>query len=215
MEAEAVFKRIAEVKVVPVLAVDSVEAAVPLADALAAGGLPVAEITFRTAAAADVIRKLRKERPQMLVGAGTILTVEQAQLARDCGAMFCVSPGINPTVVKAALAAGLPMAPGIMTPSDIEAALMFGLKVLKFFPAEAAGGLEMLRSMSAPYAHLGLKFIPLGGVTAANMAEYLKEKNVAAVGGTWLAKKEDIQAGAWSKITDACRKAVAVAAGAK
>ncbi len=207
-----VYDRISEIRVVPVIAIESVDAAVPLADALLAGGLPIAEITFRTSAAADVIALLKKERPQLLIGAGTVLTEENARRAKDCGAQFAVSPGLNPAVVKASLDAGLPIAPGVMTPSDIEAGLSFGLKVLKFFPAGAAGGPGMLKSVAAPYMHLGVKFIPTGGVTLENMGEYLQHGFVLGVGGTWLAKKDLIAAADWDTITENCRAAVVAAA---
>ncbi len=201
-----IYDRIGELRVVPVVAIESVDAAVPLADALIEGGLPVAEITFRTTAAADAIRTLRQERPQLLIGAGTITNPDQARSAKECGAEFAVAPGFNPRVVKAAQEVGLPFSPGIMTPSDIEAALEAGVQVLKFFPAGAAGGLKMLKSLAAPYAHLGLRFIPTGGVSLDNVMDYLGESSVLAAGGTWLAKKDDIAEGCWEKITENCRK---------
>lgn len=206
-----VYDIISEIRVVPVIAIDSVDSAIPLADALLAGGLPIAEITFRTAAAADVISLLKKERPQLLIGAGTVLTAENARRAKDCGAQFAVSPGFNPTVVKACLDAELPIAPGVMTPSDIEAGLSFGITVLKFFPAGAAGGPGMLKSVAAPYMHLGVRFIPTGGVTQDNMGEYLQHSFVLGVGGTWLANKNLIGAGDWDTIAENCRVAVAAA----
>ncbi len=201
-----IYERIGELRVVPVLAIESVDAAVPLADALIAGGLPVAEITFRTAAAADVISTLKQERPELLIGAGTVTNPDQARAAKQCGAEFAVAPGFNPKVVKTAMEIGLPFSPGVMTPSDIEGALDAGVKVLKFFPAGAAGGLKMLKSLAAPYAHLGLRFIPTGGVSLDNVMDYLNEKSVLAAGGTWLAKKNDIAEGRWEKIADNCRK---------
>jgi 2-dehydro-3-deoxyphosphogluconate aldolase/(4S)-4-hydroxy-2-oxoglutarate aldolase len=194
--------------VVPVIAIDSVEAALPLADALLEGGLPVAEVTFRTAAAADVLRKLKAERPGLRLGAGTVLTVEQLRLARDCGASFALAPGFNRAVVEEALRLEFPFAPGVMTPSDIEAALALGLRVLKFFPAGDAGGPRMLNTLSGPYGHTGVRFIPTGGVTPENLKEYLQVKTVLAVGGTWIAKREEIAAGNWERIRDNCRRAV-------
>jgi 2-dehydro-3-deoxyphosphogluconate aldolase/(4S)-4-hydroxy-2-oxoglutarate aldolase len=210
MNEAAIHEAIARLRVVPVLAVASVDAALPLADALTAGGLPVAEITFRTAAAAAVMAKLRAERPGLLLGAGTVTDVGQVQRAKDCGAAFAVAPGLNPTVVRAAQDAGLPFMPGVMTPTEIEAALTAGVKVMKFFPAGAAGGLKMLSSLAAPYAHLGVRFIPTGGVTLENMMDYLREPAVLAVGGTWLATKDDIATRRWDKIADSCRKAVEI-----
>jgi 2-dehydro-3-deoxyphosphogluconate aldolase / (4S)-4-hydroxy-2-oxoglutarate aldolase len=206
MNEAQVYQRLAELRVVPVVAIDSVDAALPLADALIAGGLPVAEITFRTEAAAAVVRCLTSERPELLVGAGTLTSPEQVRVARECGAAFAVAPGFNPKVVRAAKEAGLPFAPGVMTPTDIEAALDAGVRVLKFFPAGAAGGIKMLSSLSAPYGHLGVKFIPTGGVSLDNVCEYLREKSVLAVGGTWLATRDDIAAGRWEKITSNCRQ---------
>lgn len=168
-----VYDRIRQCRVVPVVAVDRVEAALPLADALISGGLPVAEITFRTEAAADVMRLLTAERPQLLLGAGTVLNARDLKLAKDCGARFAVAPGFNPEVARAALEIDLPFAPGVMTPTDVEAAVSLGLRTLKYFPAEAAGGLGLLKSLSAPYRHLGIQFIPTGGINARNMGEYL------------------------------------------
>ncbi len=201
-----VYTRLGQLRVVPVLAVESVESAVPLADALIAGGLPVAEITFRTAAAADVIRTLTRQRPELLVGAGTVTAPDQARAAQDCGAAFAVAPGFNPKVVHAARHIGLPFTPGVMTPTDIEAALDSGVTVLKFFPAGAAGGVKMLSSLAAPYAHLGVRFIPTGGITLDNIRDYLNVSAVLAAGGTWLATKDDIANGRWEKITANCQQ---------
>jgi 2-dehydro-3-deoxyphosphogluconate aldolase/(4S)-4-hydroxy-2-oxoglutarate aldolase len=198
------YSKLREFRVVPVIAIEDVDSALPLADALIEGGLPVAEITFRTAAAAAVISKLKKERPGLLVGAGTVLTKENLNRAKDCGAEFAVAPGFNPNVVEEALKIALPFSPGIMTPSDIEEALNFNLKLLKFFPAEAAGGLTFLKSLSAPYGHTGVKFIPTGGINLQNLKNYLSFDAVLAVGGTWIAKKDDISAGNWKKIKDNC-----------
>ena len=200
-------------RVVPVLAVESAESAIPLADALIAGGLPVAEITFRTAAAAEVIRTLSRERPQLLVGAGTVTTPEQAKAAKECGATFALAPGFNPRVVRAAQEVGLPFIPGVMTPTEIESALELGLRTLKFFPAGAAGGVKMLSSLYAPYAHLGVRFVPTGGISPENLVEWLNQKSVLAVGGSWLAKKTDIAEGRWEEIAQKCREAVALAKG--
>lgn len=202
---EKPFQQIEAYRVIPVIAIEKIESAIPLADALINGGLPVAEITFRTEVAADVIELLKKKRPQLLLGAGTVLTDEHVQKAHSCGASFAVAPGFNPAIVKTAQDVGLPFAPGIMTPSDIEAAVSMGLKYLKFFPAGAAGGPSYLRSIAAPYAHLGIQFIPTGGVNAENMSSYLEMPQVLAVGGTWIAKKEDITEGRWEKIIQNCR----------
>ena len=213
MDATVVIERIGAGGVVPVVAIESVESAVPFADALIAGGLPVAEVTFRTAAAADVMVKLRKERPDIMVGAGTILTVENLRKAVDAGAVFGVAPGFNTKVVEEALKLGFPFAPGVMTPTDVEQGLALGIKLLKFFPAGAAGGPKYLKSIAAPYLHTGVKFIPTGGVSADNMTDYLAMDAVLAVGGTWIAKKDAIAAGEWEKITANARAAIECVAG--
>jgi len=200
-----VYDQMRGLKVIPVVAIDNVDAALPLADALLSGGLPVAEITFRTEAAAEVIRLLAAERPQLLLGAGTVLNVTDLQRAKDCGARFAVAPGLNSDVVKAAQDMGLPFAPGVMTPTDVEAALSLGLNTLKYFPAEAAGGVTFLKSLSAPYRHLGIQFIPTGGINLQNVAAYLSVETVLAVGGTWVAKRDTVASGRWDEIADNCR----------
>ncbi len=210
-----VMERVAEFGVVPVIAIDKAEYALPLADALIQGGLPIVEITFRTAAAAEVIRLLARERPALLIGAGTVLTPETVQTAVDAGAQFAVAPGLNTRVVLAAQAAKLPFVPGIANPSDIEAALELGCKLLKFFPAEALGGTKLLEALSAPYKHTGVRFMPTGGATPANLASYLKIDTVAAVGGTWIAKKEDMAEGRWEAIAQRCREACAMVKAAR
>ena len=211
----SVFDVVADYGVVPIIAIDDVQAALPLADALIEGGLPIAEITFRTEAAAEALKTLHAERPQLLLGAGTVLTAETAQAAKECGAQFAVAPGLNPAVVSAAREVGLPFAPGIATPSDIEGALSLDCRVLKLFPAGALGGVDALKSISAPYAHLGVRYVPTGGVNAENMASYLSLPTVAAVGGTWLAKKEDLAQGRWEEIAQRCRAAMEAVAKAR
>jgi 2-dehydro-3-deoxyphosphogluconate aldolase/(4S)-4-hydroxy-2-oxoglutarate aldolase len=206
--SEEIFARIARLGIVPVIAIERVEAAIPLADALIAGGLPVVEITFRTTAAAEVIRKIAKERPQMIIGAGTILTRANVEAAKASGAAFAVAPGVNPEIVKHARAIGLPFVPGIATPSDIELGLSLGCRLLKFFPAEANGGVKMLEALSAPYQPSGVRFMPTGGVNPANLESYLKLDTVAAVGGTWIAKKEDLADGKWGEIPGRCKAAL-------
>ncbi len=204
MKPQDAIKEIGKCKVIPVVAIDDAEAALPLADALAEGGLAVAEITFRTEAGAAVIGKIAKERPRMLVGAGTILTVENLRRARDCGAVFGVAPGFNPKVAEEAVKLGFPFFPGVMTPTDIEAALAMKLNVLKFFPAEAAGGIAMVKALGEPYKHMGIRFIPTGGVKPENFRDYLAVETVLAVGGTWVAKRADIADGQWEKIKANC-----------
>ncbi|MBO7174141.1 MAG: bifunctional 4-hydroxy-2-oxoglutarate aldolase/2-dehydro-3-deoxy-phosphogluconate aldolase [Spirochaetaceae bacterium] len=179
-----VYNKIGEVGIIPVIKLNRVEEAVPLAQALLAGGIPVAEVTFRTEAAAEGIATIRREFPQMLVGAGTVLSTEQATAAIDAGAQFVVSPGSNGKIIDRVLTAGVAMIPGVATPTEIEAAMEKGLRVLKFFPAEALGGIAMLKALSGPYPQI--KFVPTGGISAGNMKEYLHQKNVLAVGGSWM-----------------------------
>lgn len=205
-----IYERIGTLRIVPVIAIEDLDAALPLADALAEGGLPAAEITFRTKAAAMVIERIAKRRPEVLVGAGTVLTEENLRHAAGCGAAFGVAPGFNPKIVSQAIEMKFPFSPGVLTPSEIEGALSLGVRVLKFFPAEAAGGVNMLKSIAAPYLHMGVKFLPTGGVKQDNLRDYLEVKAVLAVGGTWLASREDIASKRWSVITDNCRSAVAL-----
>lgn len=208
MEIKEINEQIGRFKIVPVIALENPEMALLLADALTEGGLPVIEITFRTEVAAKVITTLKKERPDILVGAGTILTLENLKKAQDSGAEFGVAPGFNPKIVESAIKMGFPFSPGIMTPSDIEATLEFGIKVMKFFPAEAAGGVKLLKSLAAPYSHFSVRFIPTGGINQDNLSQYLEIPCVLAVGGTWIAKKEDIEEGNWKKITNNCKLAL-------
>lgn len=203
------FDLAARIGVVPVIAIESVDHAVPLADALLEGGLPTAEITFRTEAAAEVLARLHEQRPELLLGAGTILSPEAARLAVQCGAAYGLAPGFDPAVVEAAQAVGLPFAPGIMTPSDISLATAKGCGLMKFFPATPAGGPSMLSNISAPFAHLGLRFIPTGGVKLETMGEWLSLPQIAAVGGTWIATAHDMRDGDWAGITARARAAVA------
>ncbi len=210
MSPDSIFVEVARYGVVPVIAIEAINAAIPLADALVAGGLPVAEITFRTAAAAEVIAAMTRHRPELFVGAGTVLTEDNVKAAKAAGARFAVAPGLNPAVVEHAAQAGLPFAPGICTPSEIEQALTLGCRVVKFFPAEAAGGVEMVKALAAPYAHKGIRFLPTGGIHAGNLEHYLAVKAVAAVGGTWIAKPEDLSAGRWDLIRERCREAVEI-----
>jgi 2-dehydro-3-deoxyphosphogluconate aldolase/(4S)-4-hydroxy-2-oxoglutarate aldolase len=208
MKSIDVFATLARHVVIPVIAIDSADSAIPLADALIEGGLPVAEITFRTAAAAEVIAKIAKERPSVIIGAGTVLNAENLRRALDAGASFGVAPGLNPDVVAEAKRLGMPFIPGVITPSEIEQALGLGLKLLKFFPAEAFGGLKVIKALSAPYAHAGVKFMPTGGVTTANLPDYLASDAVACVGGTWIASREAIAEKKWDQIKENCRAAV-------
>lgn len=206
---------IAELGVVPVIAIERVEDAIPLADALLEGGLPVAEITFRTTAAADALAALRDARPELLIGAGTILDVAQLHLAIAAGARFGLAPEFDAAIVAAAAAAGLPFCPGVMTPSDLTAAAGHGVRLAKFFPAGAAGGPPFLEAIAAPFGHLGIRFIPTGGVSEAKIGDWLQLESVLAVGGTWIAKSEDIRQGRFAEITAKARSAVAAARAAR
>jgi len=199
------FRRIGERKLVPVLVLERVEQAAPLADALVAGGLPVAEITFRTDAAEAAIRVMA-DRGDMLVGAGTVLTIEQADRAIDAGAAFVVAPGTNPRVIEHCLRRDIPIAPGVATPTDIELALSLGLNVLKYFPAEALGGTKMLRAIAGPYRDV--RFIPTGGISPQNLGDYLRLPNVLACGGSWLAPPAQLAAHQYQAIEQTIAHAV-------
>lgn len=205
----SIFDQLASHGVVPVIALDDPGAALPLADALIAGGLPVAEITFRTAAARATIEAMAAHRPDMLVGSGTVLTEDQVDQSLAAGARFALSPGIDAGVLAHAARVGLPFAPGIMTPSDLQVALRAGCTMVKFFPAMPAGGPNMLKNIAAPYAHTGIGFNPTGGVTMDNLGDWLALPEVRAVGGTWIATRADIAAGNWAKITANAKAAVA------
>jgi 2-dehydro-3-deoxyphosphogluconate aldolase/(4S)-4-hydroxy-2-oxoglutarate aldolase len=194
-----------ELRIIPVVAIDNADHASALADALIAGGLPCAEITFRTEAAEAAIENMAT-RGDITVGAGTVLTIEQAQKAMDAGATFIVAPGLNPRVVEFCLKHDIPVTPGVATPTDIEIAMGLGLDILKFFPAEALGGLKTLKAISAPYQTV--KFIPTGGLNAANVADYLKHPKVAACGGSWMVKSSFIAEGGFDQITSLTREAV-------
>lgn len=194
--------------VVAGFSVEKIEQAVPLAKALLAGGIDVIELTLRTPIGLDAVKLIADEVPEMVVGVGTILTPETAVAVKEAGAHFGVAPGMNPRVVKAAQKAGLAFAPGICTPSDLEAAIELGCRFVKYFPAEASGGLTFLKSMAAPYNHLGIRYFPLGGVNSENMSNYLAEDIVPTVGGTWIVAKDLVQNEDWAGITAAAEKVV-------
>lgn len=200
--------KLAEIKIVPVLVLNSVDEGLKIGEILVSEGLPAAEVTFRTAAAESVIKAMSEKFPELYIGAGTILNVHDLKRAFDAGAKFAVAPGFNPTVVKAAVESNFAFAPGVCTPSEVEQAHELGCKFLKFFPAEAAGGVSMLKSIIAPYKHLGIKFMPTGGVSEANANDYLAIPEVAAVGGTWLGKASDIAAEKWDTVREKVRQAV-------
>ena len=204
-------KQIGSTGIVPVVVLNKADDAEPLAQALVKGGLPCAEVTFRTDAAEESIRRIAKKFPEMFVGAGTVLTTEQADRAVGAGAKFIVSPGLNPKVVEHCLKKGYPITPGIMTPTELEMALGFGLDVVKFFPAENAGGLKMIKAMSAPYTMM--KFMPTGGINATNVRDYLACNKILACGGSWMVKGDLISAGDFAEIEKLTREAAAIVKG--
>ncbi len=211
LEKQEVETRICAARVVAVLTLDAEADALPVADALIAGGIRAIELTLRTPEAVACLRRVAAERKELLVGAGTVLTAEQLRLAREAGAAFAVSPGLNHAVSAEAEIIGLPYFPGVMTPTDIETALALGHRLLKFFPAEQAGGIKMLKALEAPYGQAGVRFLPLGGINVDNARQYLALPVVAAIGGSWIAERALIKAGKFDEIraraAEACRLA--------
>ena len=203
-----VLQKIQEIGIVPVVVLNDAKDAAPLAKALCDGGLPCAEVTFRTEAAEESIRIMAEQFPDMLIGAGTVLTTEQVDRAVAAGAKFIVSPGLNPRIVKYCVEKGILITPGCANPSDIEQALENGLEVVKFFPAEPAGGLNMIKAMAAPY--VGVKFMPTGGINQTNVREYLAYDRILACGGSWMVKGSLIDAGEFDKIEALTREAVEI-----
>ena len=199
---EPMMQRLQRCGIVAVLVVDEASSVVPLCKALVACGIDCVELTLRTETALESVRLLREEVPEVLVGVGTVLRCDQVDAALKAGAEFAVAPGLNADVVLHAQDCSLPFAPGVVTPSDIESAIQLGCRELKFFPAEPSGGIRYLRTMAAPYAHLGLQFIPLGGLTADNMNAYLYDPIVPAIGGSWIAPRKLIQTQNWSAVID-------------
>jgi len=202
----AVLEQISKIGIVPVVKIDRAEDALPLAKALCAGGLPCAEVTFRTDAAAEAIKIMTDNFPNMCVGAGTVLNASQVDAAVDAGAKFIVSPGLNPNTVKYCIEKGVPVTPGTSSPSDIEMAIELGLDVVKFFPAEQSGGLAKIKAMAAPYVNM--KFMPTGGINAKNLTAYLDFPKIIACGGSWMVPGDLINAGEWDKIEQLTREAV-------
>ena len=200
-----VLARLARAGVVPVVVLEDAADAIPTAKAMLAGGVDVMEITFRTAAAADSIKAVAENCPDMLVGAGTVLNLSQCKLAVEMGAKFIVSPGFDAEVVDWCIANNIPVTPGCVTPTEITAAVNRGLKVIKFFPANVYGGLNAMKNLSAPF--VGIKFLPTGGVNAANIKEYIDAPFIHAVGGSWVCPKDAVKAGDWGKITALCAEA--------
>ncbi len=200
-----IFEQFSKIGIIPVVVLDDAKDAAPLAKVLCENGLPCAEVTFRTAAAEEAIKIMSSEFPDMLVGAGTVLTTEQADKAINAGAKFIVAPGLNPKIVQYCLDKSVPVTPGTQTPSEMEKALELGLKVVKFFPAEPAGGLNMIKAVAAAY--VDLKFMPTGGINAKNVRDYLGYNKIIACGGSWMVKKDLIAAGEWNKIGAMVREA--------
>ena len=200
--------KIQQIGIVPVVVLNDAEDAEPLAKALCEGGLPCAEVTFRTDAAEEAIRTMTEKFPEMLVGAGTVLTAEQVDRAVAAGAQFIVSPGLNPRLVKYCVDIGIHVIPGCSNPSDIEQALEYGLEAVKFFPAEPAGGLPMIKAMAAPYT--GVRFMPTGGINPSNVKEYLAYDRILACGGSWMVKGNLVDAGEFDKITELTKEAVEI-----
>ena len=203
-----VLKQIEQIGLVPVIALSDIEKAVPLAKALIAGGVPCAEVTFRTAEGEECIRRIAEEVPGILLGAGTVLSIGQAANAARAGAKFVVSPGFNPRVVQYCVENNMPIIPGCATPSDMEAAMEFGLDAVKFFPAEQAGGLAYIKAVAAPYTTL--RFLPTGGINVKNLREYIAFSKVLACGGSWMAKKDMVEAGRFEEVTRLCLEAVQI-----
>ena len=206
-----VLEEISKIGIVPVIALDDVKDAELLAKALIEGEIPCAEVTFRTKAAEESIKIMSSKFPELLVGAGTVLTIEQADKAVAAGAKFIVSPGFNPKVVKHCIEKDIPVTPGCSSPSDVEQAIELGLEVVKFFPAEAAGGLNMIKSMAAPYVNM--KFMPTGGINEKNVTSYLDFDKVIACGGSWMVNKDMVKAGDFESIKKLTKKAVEVMLG--
>lgn len=207
-EVSSVVELLKDVKIIPVLAIEKIEDGIKICELLNKCGLKAAEITFRTAAAEEIIREASRLFPEMLIGAGTILTVKDLHTAFEAGAKFAVAPGFNPTVVKAAVKSGYAFFPGISCPSQVEQAFELGVRVMKFFPAEAAGGLGMLKSIIAPYRHLGIQFMPTGGIKPSNIMNYLEIPEVLGAGGTWLASTTEMNDGQWEAIEEKIKAAV-------
>ena len=202
------FETLKQKPIIPVIVIEDAASAEPLAEALLKGGIDIIEITFRTAAAAAAIEKIRNAFPEMLVGAGTVLTETEARQALDAGISFGLAPGLNPDIVGFFQDNDILFVPGVMTPSEIERGLALGCQLQKFFPAEAAGGVKLLKALAGPFTGRGIQFCPTGGVSLANMNDYLDLPVVSNIGGSWLATKDQIAAGKWQEITDQAEAAL-------
>lgn len=202
-------EKLASIGIIPVIKINDAEKAVPLARALCAGGLPAAEVTFRTPAAAEAIRRIRAEVPEVCVCAGTVLNAETAERAVEAGAEAVISPGTNPAVVKWCLEMGVPVIPGCATPTEVEACMRMGLDFVKLFPAKVVGGVAMLKALSGPYSHMA--FMPTGGVSPENAAAYLAQKNVVCCGGSWMVPEKLLESGDFAAIERLARAAAEIA----
>ncbi len=210
-KCDAVVQALGRVKVVPVLAIEKVEDGVKMCEVLNNCGLKAAEITFRTKAAEGIIKEAARLFPELVLGAGTVLNIQDLHRAFDAGAKFAVSPGLNPVVVEEAIKSEYPFFPGFCTPSELEQIMQFGIRMVKFFPAEAMGGTKMLSNIIAPYKHLGIHIMPTGGVNTGNLGDYLSIPQIPCAGGTWVGKAADIEAGNWDKIETIVKEAVELA----
>lgn len=211
-KCDAVVEALAKVKVVPVLAIEKVEDGIKMCEILNDCGLKAAEITFRTKAAEGIIKEAAVRFPELVLGAGTILTLDELHRAFNAGAQFAVAPGLNPVIVDEAVKSGYPFFPGFCTPSELEQIMQYGIRMMKFFPAEAMGGTKMLANFIGPYKHMGIKVMPTGGVNTGNLGDYLSIPQIPCAGGTWVGKPADIEAGEWDKIAGIVKDAVALAA---
>lgn len=209
----SVLENITRKRIIPVVVIDEEAVAESLAETLLRAGMDVMEITFRTPAAAPAIRRIAAGFPEMTLGAGTLLDTDQVWRAAEAGARFAVAPGLNEKVVEAAGQAAMDMIPGVMTPSELEKALSLGCRTMKFFPAEQAGGVAMLKALEGPYGHTGMRFVPTGGINAGNLRSYLERPSVAAIGGSWMVEKKLIAARDWHQIEELTRAALALANG--
>lgn len=204
-------KALIDARLLAVIVIDEFEAAIPLAESLLAGGVSAMELTLRTPVAIKAASQIREAVPEMMVGIGTVLSTGQVDEVLAANASFAVSPGVNPNVIRHASAAGLPFGPGVMTPTDVDMALQEDCRLLKFFPAESSGGLGHLKNISAPYRHLGLKFIPLGGIDLGNLSTYLDNELIGAVGGSWIAPRNLVRDRNWKQIESNAREARTIA----
>lgn len=207
----SVFESITRKRIIPVVVIEEDSTAESLAETLLRAGMDVMEITFRTAAAEAAIRRIAARFPEMTLGAGTLLDAAQVRQAAEAGARFAVAPGLNDSVVRAAGEAAIEMIPGVMTPSEVERALSLGCRLVKFFPAEQAGGVAMIKALEGPYGHTGLRLVPTGGINPSNMCAYLERPSVAAIGGSWMVEKKLIAARGWHRIEELTRAAIALA----